>query len=78
MGMYVVDDDADKDDDDNDNCGFEFFMFDFFSRLNRNLYIIRMLFTPPRYHGGVLFLLQFVCVSVCVSVCLSVCPALFL
>ena len=27
-------------------------------------------FTPPQYFGGVIFLLQFVCVSVCVSVSL--------
>ena len=31
----------------------------------------RYLFTPPQNRGGVIFLLQFVCVSVCV--CLSVC-----
>ena len=34
--------------------------------------------TPPRNRGGVIFSLQFVCVSVClcvcVSVCVSVCP----
>ena len=29
-------------------------------------------FTPPRNRGGVIFLLQFVCLSVCVCVCLSV------
>ena len=31
-----------------------------------------LVFTPPRNRGGVIFSLQFVCVSVC----LSVCPAL--
>ena len=30
-------------------------------------------FTPPRNRGGVIFLLQFVCLCVCVSVCMSVC-----
>ena len=30
--------------------------------------------TPPRNRGGVIFSLQFVCVSVCLCVCLSVCP----
>ena len=30
-------------------------------------------FTPPRNCGGVIFLLQFVCLSVCVSVCVCVC-----
>ena len=30
-------------------------------------------FTPPQNRGGVIFLLQFVCLCVCVSVCLSVC-----
>ena len=29
-------------------------------------------FTPPQNHGGVIFLLQFVCVSVCVFVCVCV------
>ena len=29
-------------------------------------------FTPPQNRGGVIFSLQFVCLSVCVSVCLSV------
>ena len=28
-------------------------------------------FTPPRNRGGVIFFLQFVCVSVCVCVCVS-------
>ena len=34
--------------------------------------------TPPRNRGGVIFSLQFVCVSVCVlvCVCVCVCPAL--
>ena len=32
-----------------------------------------IIFTPPRNRGGVIFSLQFVCVSVCVCVCLSVC-----
>ena len=36
------------------------------------------LITPPRNRGGVIFSLQFVCVSVCVCVCVCVCPALFL
>ena len=44
-----------------------------------------MFFTPPRNRGGVIFSLQFVCVSVCLCVCVSVClcvcvsvcPALF-
>ena len=30
-------------------------------------------FTPPRNRGGVIFSLQFVCVSVCLSVCVCVC-----
>ena len=30
-------------------------------------------FTPPRNRGGVIFLLQFVCLSVCVWVCVFVC-----
>ena len=34
----------------------------------------KVFFTPPRNRGGVIFLLQFVCVSVCVCVCVSVCP----
>ena len=29
--------------------------------------------TPPRHRGGVIFSLQFVCVSICLCVCLSVC-----
>ena len=31
------------------------------------------LFTPPRNRGGVIFSLQFVCVSVCLCVCVCVC-----
>ena len=30
-------------------------------------------FTPPRNRGGVIFSLQFVCVSVCLCVCVCVC-----
>ena len=37
--------------------------------------IIIIIITSPRNRGGVIFSLQFVCVSVCVCVCLSVCPA---
>ena len=37
--------------------------------------ICSLFFTPPRNRGGVIFLLQFVCVSVCLSVC--VCARLF-
>ena len=39
----------------------------FFSASN-----IRALFAPPLNRGGVIFSLQFVCVSVCVCVCVSV------
>ena len=50
----------------------------------RNSECVQFFFTPPRNRGGVIFSLQFVCVSVCLcvcvcvclSVCLSVCPAL--
>ena len=34
---------------------------------------VRHFITPPRNRGGVIILLQFVCLCVCVSVCLSVC-----
>ena len=34
-------------------------------------------FTPPRFRGGVIFSLQFVCVCVCLCVCESVCLTLF-
>ena len=37
-----------------------------------------VLFTPPRNRGGVIFSLQFVCVSVCLCVHVCVCPALLL
>ena len=48
------------------------------------LQISKLIITPPRNRGGVIFLLQFVCVCVCVCmcvcvrlcVCVSVCPAL--
>ena len=34
-------------------------------------YSIDIIITPPRNRGGVIFSLQFVCVSVCLSVCVS-------
>ena len=39
---------------------------------------IKTVITSPRNRGGVIFSLQFVCVSVCLSVCVCMCPALFL
>ena len=37
------------------------------------VFIQKRIFTPPRNRGGVIFSLQFVCVSVCVCVCVCVC-----
>ena len=37
------------------------------------LFIFAAHSTPPRYRGGAIFLLQFVCLCVCLSVCLSAC-----
>ena len=52
--------------------GFFFLFFFFFLPKSSSNAAIGIFFTPPRNRGGVIFLLQFVCVCVCVCVCLSV------
>ena len=42
------------------------------NRLNNEVIMTSFLITPPRNCGGVIFSLQFVCLSVCVCVCMCV------
>ena len=55
---------------DNNETFCQIIFYDFINICNWILFFL----TPPRNRGGVIFSLQFVCVSVCLCVCLSVCP----
>ena len=52
------------------SASLHFFIKQFFKRSNILRYRISF-FTPPRNRGGVIFSMQFVCVSLCVCVCVS-------
>ena len=44
-----------------------------YGTIEGDISIFLIIVTPPRNRGGVIFLLQFVCLSVCVWVCVFVC-----
>ena len=54
------------------SCVVSFLINSFFLIFFLLLVSCALFFTPPRNRGGVIFLLQFVCLSVCACECVSV------